>query len=578
MKKFTTILLVSMLILWMFFICYPIKNCRAIIISVDKSGELQYTTIQEAINNATNGDTIYVYSGTYTENIVIDKSIILTGENKQNTILKGSTSGDIIKITSENVQISGFTIKNPIGTDVKCLKLLEAENCIITNNIIQNGNDGIFMINSNNNIIKENTIENNDANGIYAYLCNNNEIYKNTIRNNNVRGIYLLNSNTNLIYQNSFSSNNLANAYDNANNNWNNINKGNYWDDYNNYDSNNDGIGDSPYSISGGSNKDNKPLGYFLFEAYILSVYPNPANVGQTINFQGLFKGNVNIIQWEWKAGSYTVGNQQNCQYSNLPAGSYTITLRVKNNQGVWSNLATYGQKIRVNSISSNNQENHKPTAHITDITPISATYGESIFFEGYGQDEEDSIITSFYWSSNLDGQISTSSSFYKSDLSIGIHNIILKVRDSDGTWSNPVYETINIIKNSSNAENNVPVADAGGPYTGFTNDIINFIGLNSYDSDGIITLYKWSFGDGITDTGSTTNHIYSNPGTYTLNLTVTDDNNTTDTDTTTVTILTKEENNNNNSDDNFFIPGFEMIIIFLALILVLIKKRRIKF
>ena len=46
---------------------------------VDDSGGADYTTIQEAIDAANESDTVFVYSGTYNENILIDKEIKLLG-------------------------------------------------------------------------------------------------------------------------------------------------------------------------------------------------------------------------------------------------------------------------------------------------------------------------------------------------------------------------------------------------------------------------------------------------------------------------------------------------------------------
>ena len=51
-------------------------------------GDGNYTIIQKAVNNASDGDTIYVYSGIFYENIIINKSITLIGENKHTTILQ----------------------------------------------------------------------------------------------------------------------------------------------------------------------------------------------------------------------------------------------------------------------------------------------------------------------------------------------------------------------------------------------------------------------------------------------------------------------------------------------------------
>ena len=54
--------------------------------------------IQEGINNASADYTVSVYDGTYYENVVVDKTIYLIGENKGNTIIDGSGSGDVVKI------------------------------------------------------------------------------------------------------------------------------------------------------------------------------------------------------------------------------------------------------------------------------------------------------------------------------------------------------------------------------------------------------------------------------------------------------------------------------------------------
>jgi PKD repeat protein len=51
-----------------------------------------------------------------------------------------------------------------------------------------------------------------------------------------------------------------------------------------------------------------------------------------------------------------------------------------------------------------------------------------------------------------------------------------------------------------------------------------SFDGSGSTDSDGSIVKYEWAFGDGKTATGETTSHTYTDPGTYTVKLTVTDD------------------------------------------------------
>ncbi len=175
------------------------------IIYVDDDGGADYTKIQDAINNASDGDTIFVYNGTYYENITVDKSIILIGENKEYTIIDGSNKSEaIISILSNKTYIQGFTIQNtPKYFNNRGIWINSSKNEIIDNKIydtytgiyingynntirqnILYGNDGIpIWIGNNYNKIIENNIYRNDASGI-SIFSNYNEILKNNVKNN----------------------------------------------------------------------------------------------------------------------------------------------------------------------------------------------------------------------------------------------------------------------------------------------------------------------------------------------------------------------------------------------------------
>ena len=82
------------------------------ILYVGGSGPGNYTHIQDAIDNATNGDTVYVYNGVYLENVVINKSLNIVGQNKTTTIIDGGLNDDVISISADWVSIRELTIKN----------------------------------------------------------------------------------------------------------------------------------------------------------------------------------------------------------------------------------------------------------------------------------------------------------------------------------------------------------------------------------------------------------------------------------------------------------------------------------
>jgi YD repeat-containing protein len=92
----------------------------------------------------------------------------------------------------------------------------------------------------------------------------------------------------------------------------------------------------------------------------------------------------------------------------------------------------------------------------------------------------------------------------------------------------------------ANNGGNQPPVANAGGPYTAPSGDVINVSGGGSSDPDGTILSYQWAFGDGGTCTAVICNHAYSTPGIYTVTLTVTDNFGATASATTASTITNR--------------------------------------
>jgi parallel beta-helix repeat protein len=169
---------------------------------VGGSGPGNYTKIQDAINDASGGDTVYVFNGTYYENINVTKSINLIGEDRKTTIINGSENKEIVKITSDNVSINGFMIN---GNSKNGLKIISSKN-IVSNNIFSNCLYSIRLYDSFNNEIFQNIIDNNSI-GIELSTSSTNKIYNNFISNNRNGILVWYSSLNNHIKNNSIESN-----------------------------------------------------------------------------------------------------------------------------------------------------------------------------------------------------------------------------------------------------------------------------------------------------------------------------------------------------------------------------------
>jgi parallel beta-helix repeat protein len=155
-----------------------------------------YSTIQGAINGASDGDTIFVESGVYFENVVVNKSVSIVAENRENTIIDGNGTGNVVTINTNSVNITGLTVQDSrsIGTAIG-IHLDGAGLCNISgNNIRGNFDSGIGLEWSSANLIEANSIVTNDIvtnleGGISVVYSHNNTLTGNYIALHGIVGI-----------------------------------------------------------------------------------------------------------------------------------------------------------------------------------------------------------------------------------------------------------------------------------------------------------------------------------------------------------------------------------------------------
>ena len=204
---------------------------------VGGDGPGNYTKIQYAIDNSSDGDTVFVFndSSPYYENVeIIEKSIKFIGEDKNTTVIDaGGIDSPLSLWCANDVTVSGFTLQHggEGGVDAGIYIYLSNNNTIVNNNIINN-NMGIYtwpysyhttitrnMIVSNqgtglfieqylNGIISENTIEDH-FNGLVMYFANNSQIIDNNVLNNYHEDIYLHDC-TNMILADNYAENGIV--------------------------------------------------------------------------------------------------------------------------------------------------------------------------------------------------------------------------------------------------------------------------------------------------------------------------------------------------------------------------------
>jgi len=293
---------------------------------------------------------------------------------------------------SDGICLDDFTRNNIIsncnvysnsmhGVSLQCFSNIN----IITGNQIYNNSYGIYLYCSSNNNVTSNQVYNNSDDGIWLSGSSNNTIIYCNITDNTDYGIYIYfadyPSNYNIFHHNNF-INNSQNAYDPHTNYWDNSypSGGNYWSDYTGEDvysgvdqdePGNDKIGDTPYNISGGSNKDYYPLmspsiragallnlspiALFAYSPITPTIFDNVRFTDKSFDLDG------DVVSWYWNFGDGINSTEKNPTHRYSSFGRYTVTLFVTDND---NNPNEYSRSITVIL-------NNPPTLSNGSVSPL---------------------------------------------------------------------------------------------------------------------------------------------------------------------------------------------------------------
>lgn len=530
----------------------------------DGTAEHPYRTISEAINLANDGDTIYVFSGTYNESVTINKRLSLIGgiDDQPSIIAFGLDHYYTVDIPTDFVTFENFTVVDTgrlITSQHGALVHVTANNVVLQKNNFSSCHLwGVYLDSSDDDTISGNLI--NNTMGVYVSSSNNNVFSSNNISNSSSAGVKILSSTKNIFYDNVLKRNDFgiySGSSSSSNITQNTITQNLYHGLYM-YRDTNDIIEENNIT-----NNTESGINVESNNCLISDNIIEGNQVGITLQQSGCEVRN-NSIQYQISVGlSATPESRNNIISLNHFQNNIVNAKEQGHNQ--WDNgkkgnyWSDYNQIDRnldgigdvPYRIASGGVDHYplgvflRPPMKPSDPSPADNVdnVGLKITLTVKAIDPDSKLLDVYFYNAVNDTYLGRAQNVLN-----GINASFSMTLAFDTTFAWYAIANDSQLENRSDIwffttkerppENKKPVANPGGPYKTDINQLMTFNGSSSYDPDGRIIFYRWNFGDGsseILDKAPT--HLYTDPGTYTVTLTVVDNDGRSSMANTTVVV-----------------------------------------
>jgi parallel beta-helix repeat protein len=266
-----------------------------------------YPTIQQAVNCASDGDTVFVRKGQYNETVTVYKSLFLLGEDNQSTIIDANSVGPDLLIIHDNVNVTGFTIRNtpappPKGslpfssypTQDSGIEISNVSHCFIYRNYLTDNARGVCIENSSQICVTQNEFGQN-------YKCvelvssTNNHIMHNVINGgctDFAHGIIITSSTNNYVVNNTITGASAAIALHSASENTFRDNK--LTNNYMNFAVTGNNISSFINNVDTSNTLDGKPIYYWIGKSN--EIVPSDAACIVLVNCKGIIVQDFELV------------------------------------------------------------------------------------------------------------------------------------------------------------------------------------------------------------------------------------------------------------------------------------------